>query len=743
MLRHLSPQQPSLLTNQQIRITQPRSGAYHEDTRQTTSVIAYYKAAAIVYCGLTISLTISSHLLTKFPLDHRMVAMSGTSVVQHIDAIDAFARTLYVRTAQSTVPSLSGNAAEAVRDLHHALRDLRIEAADPDSRLNSSDSSPYSKQLGSIVEDSQITLKQLELVLDLNSRGGGPYADGAAEGINAVQTKLVHQKTVIDAFLDLVQSSDTPPSSRRRGPSLETIKDKVDAIGRRLFRRDSNKTNNGEDKLWKKFKAELVKEGFSSKVLDEHEDVLRAYIQEIESVPSMKDGVPPTVRGLLELDGNSAPTPMHARHMTFPPVDYQKAPASMKTERLMPDQPPFPSLAQELSYDPRAWASGENGGNIGDSFTFISTRDLLLMDSLSSDMASLHLSSSPTQSDAPSFQPIMSGALPIPEIRLPTSTPPQPIPPAKQLSVDGAAPHVYGSSAPPAYGGTSVLRLAPDSYGREIPMHAEWTKINRTVVSPEALHRAGVRYEARPGYVAILGHLSLDQVTQYARLSAECRAARPGVPPVSKQHAYNMNRPERTGSESSRDGSVEDDKDSERRSDMSDADDDKASDGKTTKGYPIIVNPPEKGKASSPTNPVMPKPILKNKNTNHVRFDPEPHEVEARPEKDSREGRDSNSSRKPRDRDERDRDDHPRRREDRDKRRRDSDPSYDDKYRRDRDRDRHDNYRSHHNDRDRRDDRRRERPARRQPLGEALGMVGIGGAAASLLGVLAEAAMGG
>lgn len=196
--------------------------------------------------------------------------MSSISVVQHIDAVDAFARTLYVRTTQSTVPALSANAAQAVRNLHHALRDLRIEAADPDSRLNASDSSPYSKQLDSIIKDSQTTLKQLELVLDLNSRGGGPYADGAAEGITAVQIKLVHQKTVIDAFLDLVQLSDISPSSRRRGPGLEVIKDKVDAIGRRLFRRDSNKAS-GDEKLWKKFKAELVKEGFSSKVLDEHE----------------------------------------------------------------------------------------------------------------------------------------------------------------------------------------------------------------------------------------------------------------------------------------------------------------------------------------------------------------------------------------------------------------------------------------------------------------------------------------
>lgn len=199
--------------------------------------------------------------------------MSGTSVVHQIDAVDAFARTLHVRTTQSTVPSLSTDASAAVRNLHNALRHLRVEAADPDSRLNAADSSSYLKQLNSIIKDSQTVLKQLELVLDLNSRGGGPYADGAAEGIAAVQTKLLHQKTVIDAFLDLVQLGSAPPGSGRRGPSLDYIKEKVDTIGRKLFRRDSTSksTGSGDDKLWKRFQGELVKEGFSSKVLDEHE----------------------------------------------------------------------------------------------------------------------------------------------------------------------------------------------------------------------------------------------------------------------------------------------------------------------------------------------------------------------------------------------------------------------------------------------------------------------------------------
>lgn len=43
---------------------------------------------------------------------------------------------------------------------------------------------------------------------------------------------------------------------------------------------------------------------------------------------------------------------------------------------------------------------------------------------------------------------------------------------------------------------TEQYRLAPDSYGNEIPADAKWTKISRRLVSPEVLALRGRRYEA-------------------------------------------------------------------------------------------------------------------------------------------------------------------------------------------------------------------------------------------------------
>lgn len=295
--------------------------------------------------------------------------------------------------------------------------------------------------------------------------------------------------------------------------------------------------------------------------------------------------------------------------------------------------------------------------------------------------------------------------------------------------LNGGVASGYGTSP------RSFTRLGPDRYGKEIPSDAQWTKIRRSLVSPEVLERAGVRYEARPEYVAVLGRLSREEITEYARQSADARAARAarfgrGPPP----RRYSRHARDREDSKSSRD----DEYDENAISDSSDETDFEV-DERKTKSYPIIIDPPEKNK-TSPSSTVLPKPILKNKNENHVRFDPEPYEVDPRASH-----RDRSSHREHRRRDE-----SSRHRKDSNSHRRYSDSTGD------RRRDRNDDYyysgsssrRHHRSDRSdrgdrrgsRRDERDRDRSSKKKAWGETLGAVGIGGAAAGLLGVLAEAA---
>ncbi|KPM35021.1 hypothetical protein AK830_g11554 [Neonectria ditissima] len=649
--------------------------------------------------------------------------MSGGSTVEHIDAVDAFARTLYLRAKQSGLAF--ADVAAAVRQLHLALRHLRVEAADQDSLLNNRahGSSPAcSRRLRPMVEDCEFTLDQLEAVMDRYG-DGRPSGDEQArdDRLAVVRSRLVSDKTNVDMFLDTVQlhtPANKPYQVDGRQPDFEDIKDKVDTIANRLFHnRDYGSFNEDEDSLWLEFKAELEKEGFAPQVLRKHKDILRAYIRELES--NMSGGTYPTVRGLLEREANSLPTspkelPAYNTNEKFYP--------GMKDERRMPDLAP---VSEHYSTSPQ-----DTGSEHSDSLALISTRDLMAMDTLNSEMTAMslqspsqqHYSISPSANGQRYLPSNTAGSLAGPEL---SSSPNSYLLGASPRSVPPLPPYVNGGG-PPAYG-TSPLnaaRLAPDRYGNEIPADAQWTRIRRTLVSPEVLERAGVRYEARPEYVAILGRLSKEQITEYARQSAEARAARSDRRPPPRRDDRRDR--ERADSKSSRD---DDDDDESAVTDFSDTTDDEYEETyeKGTKSYPFIVNPPRKSKTSPPST-TLPKPILKNRNENHVRFDPEPHEVDSRASRSLK--------------DDRDRD----RRRDRSSRRSAREPSrrYSDSAdQRERHRDRHGDWygssKRHHRS-DRRGSRRDDRSSRKKVWGETLGAVGIGGAAVSLISVLAEAA---
>lgn len=439
-------------------------------------------------------------------------------------------------------------------------------------------------------------------------------------------------------------------------------------------------------------------------------------------------GAAPTVEGLLEYEANIAP------QAVMPPIIPPKIPlkagnantendkcqVDMKSERRLPDHAPATTTTALSSRFPE--------DTDGDSSTaLISTRDLVTMDELNYNMRAMHLQprtqqygNSPNTANSQRYlMPNMSGALPVAEVN--GSSQQGSSPRFQQYTpYSGYEDKLHKGSSPPR----QMPRLAPDRYGKEIPLDAQWTRIRRTLVSPEVLERAGVRYEARPDYVAVLGRLSRDQIAAFAQQSADCRAARSGKRPRSmpqrqeQQQSHYRDRPDSRSSREDRDdGSVLWDS-----GDSTDLDDDKTSD-KGTKSYPYIVPFPIPIK-TSPSSTVKPKPILKNKNQNHVHFGPNPYEVDPRGSSPSRSSfkddrrnyttsggiSSSSSSRRRRDR-------------------RDSD------YEEDRD-DRY--YRSNQNDRRTREDR----AIRKKSLGETLGAVGIGGAAVSLLTVLAQAAVG-
>lgn len=361
------------------------------------------------------------------------------------------------------------------------------------------------------------------------------------------------------------------------------------------------------------------------------------------------------------------------------------------------DKPSATVVPTQYSFNiPSASTDDEKDGSSDLSMALISTKDLVAMDSASSGMDSMHLHTYPhpqqgrlgdNLSHSPNSVTVVAGS--------PRYHSSNPYNANRSLN--------YPNTASPATNHPS--RLAPDRYGRDIPADAQWTKIRRSLISPEVLDWAGVRYEARPAYVAILGRLSRDVISDFARQSAECRAARSSHarPPLPPRRPDERHKPD-TKIHHSDDDVLYDSSDT----DSTDYEDNhkRTHNRKAgTRSYPYIVSAPT-AKKTSPSTTVKPKPILKNKNENHVRFDPEPHEVEHPSSAPSSYNND---------------------------RRRDyyygeGDGSSSRRHRDHYDREHHDSDRSHRSHRDRRE-------RKKKSWGETLGAVGIGSAALLLGGV--------
>ncbi|KAI0436370.1 hypothetical protein F4803DRAFT_233915 [Xylaria telfairii] len=843
------------------------------------------------------------------PLEEE-VNTASPPILAPIDALDTFARKLYrrARNAGSSFESV----ATVVRDLHTVLKHLKVEAEDPESLLSCENSAVYIRQLAPIIEDGEFTLRQLDTILekyfDSGSDGSGISGDGERhvlvndgdkgwtmldsmelEKVDFIRGKLADQKLNIDMFLNTVQLHN-PSKSRQlvdtTSTDLDVIKDKVDVIASRLCQRKDSGFGENEERLWEQFRDALQEDGFSKDVLRNNQDILRAYIREVDEQITAYGGSTPSVRGFLE---NYTPPPdpdvippylSSEGDLYSPDIDNEKFFPSMKMERLRyddyPPQPPqLSTQGTGLSYDHQ---SDGQGVSSPDSMALISTKQLMELDKQVTDMTAAmgdtHMQSvSPptngnyvTSSSQPqryippsSSQPAL---LPSPDrnfafdeqYEYEHDPPPRYVPslPPPPLGNDRSSPPIFRSnsmSAPSLIGeraappqqiqsGESTnrrfARLQPDRHGREIPLDAKWTRIRRSLVSPDVLAREGLRYEARPDFVAILGELKREDIADLARKSKEVRDERrraasntSSVPRQPKMDAkerrpedryhpdkyrnwdviegrqnqnegpgyvINPYRHNRANSTVSSTGEIWDSSDDEaspnsydnstkyshypnsyppprpysprhynfsprngqNRGSISTLDD---GDSKGTKAYPFIVSPMEENRVgesrekTSPSATVKPKPILKNKNDDpHVRFDPEPQILDDKPGSIPR----SLSRRDWRDRDRdkvriRDRDQEKRYRPDRnadrdyEREHRHHNATTNSKYytstssgrRGDRD-DKHGH--RYREERDR--DRDRDRGNRRKARSETLRAVGIGGAAASLLSVLTEAAAG-
>jgi hypothetical protein len=212
--------------------------------------------------------------------------MTKTDDTPSIESVDAFARQLYRRTRDAGTDFV--DLAIAIRNLHTKLKHLDAEAQDHDSPLHDqsnsvsgvTQASVYTRQLRSLIEDSDFALKQVNTVLEKHGETidkGGTRRDSdlseTARKIDLIRGDVVSQTMKIDIFLDTVQlhnpAKTQPVPENVNDQQMDEIKNKVDAVANRLFaqRKDRSPIEADEDELWRSFKTELEREGFSPEVL--------------------------------------------------------------------------------------------------------------------------------------------------------------------------------------------------------------------------------------------------------------------------------------------------------------------------------------------------------------------------------------------------------------------------------------------------------------------------------------------
>jgi hypothetical protein len=212
--------------------------------------------------------------------------MSFGASPSDIIIVVTFARKLYrqCRNAGGEYLEIS----REVRGLHTVLKHLKYEVEEEGSVL-SRDQALYARELAPVIGDCDYTLRQLDELLQkygkLASREGSGagrlwdkirFGSNEMDELGSIRMKLINHKTTITVFLDTVQLHESGRMSLvldNQGGQLDMILDKVDNIAARMGQRAGSimTTYDDDDKeVWKEFRRELVKEGFSSDVLTQH-----------------------------------------------------------------------------------------------------------------------------------------------------------------------------------------------------------------------------------------------------------------------------------------------------------------------------------------------------------------------------------------------------------------------------------------------------------------------------------------
>ncbi|SCN88551.1 uncharacterized protein FFB20_08331 [Fusarium fujikuroi] len=422
-------------------------------------------------------------------VDSSEFTKTESSDLAQIDAIRELVQASYRRVG-AYGPDFA-NVATKLYKLEMTLRRLRDEVAEEQEELPVHIQQSYTNHLHSLVEDWDFAMKRVNSLLDTYRDEEISLAgeEGSKSGeLKPIEPVLAGKRIAIELLLDSIQLQK-PQIYDQHQSDLEEIKDKVDHIAAHLFAHwNAESFSGGNDELWRHFQLLLEKEGFSSQILSKKKDILMAYIKDLGYIAD-------TTTNTLS-------------HVHKPVMESQ---GTDSHGRKKPDL--------EHKYD------------TGIQMDVITTEDIIALDGKDATIQHIQPALSPRESKIP------RQAVPA-QLR------------SKETSCDEDGFHGDGSdldeTSPPIASSRSKYRrrrnnhpsrptqssqhMSPDQHGIEIADGAHWTKISRKLVSVEVLQQAGVRYEARPDYVAILGILSREQVAKLVHESESTITSRPPPP---------------------------------------------------------------------------------------------------------------------------------------------------------------------------------------------------------------------
>ncbi|KAL3421319.1 IBR domain-containing protein [Phlyctema vagabunda] len=208
-----------------------------------------------------------------------------------------------------------------VQSLHVVLKRIEAEVSKPESIIHSSDTDgkdDRKEELAGIVEHCRHVLRVLDGILQKYNELSAEkrtvtrlwktvrFGNGEAQDLSQLRLELATHTSALTLFLNLLALGSQGKVEQHmlsHGEGLRAVRHSVNWITASLQANERRHSEGSilssyadDDKaFWKQFRRELVREGYSSRVLRRHKDIIRQYVKELgdrgllDELPGMEE----------------------------------------------------------------------------------------------------------------------------------------------------------------------------------------------------------------------------------------------------------------------------------------------------------------------------------------------------------------------------------------------------------------------------------------------------------------------